>query len=197
MTDLNFTLPTVGQSDTTEEPLVRTALSQIKTTVNGNLDGDNLLPNTITSREIGPNSVTTDDIVPGTPGQKYGYGGGLSTLSTWTDIPSMDSTISTSGLYIVALNGIIGNVASTSSGSKLGLRLQKDVSGTRTNITPSAYFVFPASVPEPRVSFSGTNFISFNVGDKIYMQYYTTLTLSLNGSTDGSASSGYNFLLLG
>lgn len=42
MTQLTYSIPTVGQSDSTEEPLIPTALSAIKTTVNGNLDHDNL-----------------------------------------------------------------------------------------------------------------------------------------------------------
>lgn len=42
MTQLTYTVPTVGNLDTTEEPLIATALTAIKNAVNGNLDTDNL-----------------------------------------------------------------------------------------------------------------------------------------------------------
>lgn len=45
MTQLSYTVPTVGQSDTTEEPLIPTALTAIKTAINGNLDSGNIKSN--------------------------------------------------------------------------------------------------------------------------------------------------------
>lgn len=44
MPELNYVVPTVGQSDSTEEPLIPIALSAVKTLLNGGLDEDNISP---------------------------------------------------------------------------------------------------------------------------------------------------------
>jgi hypothetical protein len=44
MGEINYTVPTVGQDDSTEEPLIPAALTAIKTLLNGNIDEENISP---------------------------------------------------------------------------------------------------------------------------------------------------------
>lgn len=47
-----YTIPTVGAPHSTEDPKVRTALSDLKTLLNGNLDSENLADGAITADKI-------------------------------------------------------------------------------------------------------------------------------------------------
>lgn len=53
MPDLDYVLPQVRSPHSTEDPKVRTALSNIKDLFNGNLDADNLAAGAVTATKVG------------------------------------------------------------------------------------------------------------------------------------------------
>lgn len=58
-------LPTVGEPNSTEQPKVRQSLIDLRDTINGYIDADNLASNAVTLAKMADNSVDTPELVDG------------------------------------------------------------------------------------------------------------------------------------
>lgn len=190
MTDLNFTTPTVGQQDSTEEPLIVTALNQIKSTVNGNLDKDNIDSNAgILRSQLASGPIfSADDFDLVSPAAYTSSGVLGSTLNAWSHdfgVPSIP--ISNTGYYFVGFNGCLVNVAGSAGTVKLGLRVMRDRAGVLVNVTGNQLFTMN-NVANLSIPMSAYAIYLLNSGDILRLEYYTSLSNTYLGSIDGSTT---------
>lgn len=115
MPELNYVVPTVGQGDTTEEPLIPVALTAIKNLLNGGLDSENLGTNSVENDNIADGAVTYNNIdLPGLLADGSSNVGAIA--SSGTDL-GISVTIPTDGFYLLFMHGTIKTASAVSTAS--------------------------------------------------------------------------------
>ncbi len=95
--DINPSLPQVGQPDSTEEPKVVTALTQLIAAVN-NVDTDQIEDGTILTADIADDAITRAKIgyndleIPQLAGAQIRYGNGSMTIPNGASVGSLNVT---------------------------------------------------------------------------------------------------------
>lgn len=128
-----YSLPTIGSDNSVADPLVRTALSDLKTLLTGQLDADNLAASSVAASELASDAVTTAKILNSNVTDAKLASPNNSTYKTILTAATLTTADLGAGTYFLYPKGVHSGgalAANTPHSSATGLGITSDGSGT-------------------------------------------------------------------